>query len=132
MKQKHRKRRQPGIGRPGTLEGPQSLDDICQMVQRGELHLTVRPTRGKESVFGGRFDGQPLPLSFYLTYQAHEQELIDLVKRNDVRVCIDPASPVHRESYRTDESGAWCHACKTYREVSDVLRQSENALVQDC
>ena len=121
--QKNRKRRQSRFARPITLDGPQNLDDICQMVQRRELHLVIRGNH----LFGGRFDGQPLPLSFYLIFQAHEQELLDLVRRNDVRLCIQPHDPTHTNSYRIDELGRqWCHACQTYRKVSEALRQMQN------
>ncbi len=98
-----------------------SLDDIIQMIQRKELHVVVNE-QGR--IGGGRFDGEPLSPSYTRSIETHQAELIDLVKHNDLRVCIEPANPVHTESYQPDKQGRmYCHACQTYRETSDYMHK---------
>lgn len=65
-----------------------------------------------------------MPRGFYLVARRYEEELTDLVKRSDVKVCIEPTNPTHRDSIREDEQGRrYCHACATYRDVSEKMRE---------
>lgn len=121
-KKRNKQLGQQSLPPPGA--GPHSKEEIFEWFATHKIHAVVRFEDGKDTLFVGSFDAvKPLPRGFYLVAQRYHDELLDLVKRSDVKVCIDPSSSTHRDSIREDEQGRhYCHACATYRDVSEKMR----------
>jgi hypothetical protein len=97
-------------------------EELFALFAAGRIHSTVRVVAGEERLILARFDQTPLPPRLREAAILNKPELIELVKHNGLKVCIAPADPTHQESVREDAGGRrFCHACATYRQVSEQL-----------